>query len=586
MKRIFYLIAVCVVMMSVSGCYRHRYPYDKLAEADGLMEEHYDSAWTILNAIDTAAISSEANRAYYALLYAQCQYKQYIYETDDSLISTAVDYYTRHDDRRKLMRSYYYRGLIHMTNNAYAKSVSDVVMAERLARRLEDTLFLARTNKTLADLYNRAYNVKEAINRRKSAIEYYKVIPGKERNALFCTVDLAKNYSPDGNHDKSLHILDSLLAVVPASDTVLLSYIYGTYIFTYYYAEKPSKAVESFYRLKELSPDSYSGYAPVPKIAQNFMNCGQIDSANYYLALYPENCLDGYNDLYYAVKYELAKMAGRYDSALVNLEKECIISNSKEGKMFSDNIAVVEKNSIERENDENLVRISRLSSTLMILSVILIILMLIAGLLRFKVLYQRKKLEEKLFAVDQLTREINNLETDLKKVYVEKQTAAALEESRTEKVRLQSQRLSKHNKMLEGAFGKQLEMLDILSKEYFEKKNGGETVRSSMLKTFEKEFHKLSNKSSLKRFEDVVNRSRNNIIEIIRTEIPNLSETDISLITLQLAGFSAKSICVILDWQLGNFYNRRLRIKEKINTSGATHAPMLLSALGIKQKKE
>ena len=52
------MIAVCAVMMSVSGCYRHRYPYDKLAEADSLMEEHYDSAWTILNAIDTAAISS------------------------------------------------------------------------------------------------------------------------------------------------------------------------------------------------------------------------------------------------------------------------------------------------------------------------------------------------------------------------------------------------------------------------------------------------------------------------------------------------------------------------------------------------
>lgn len=211
---------------------------------------------------------------------------------------------------------------------------------------------------------------------------------------------------------------------------------------------------------------------------------------------------------------------------------------------------------------------------------------MIAGLLRFKVLYQRKKLEEKLFAVDQLTREINNLETDLEKAYVEKQTAAALAESRAEKVRLQTQRLSRHNKMLEGAFGKQLEMLDILSKEYFEKKDGGELVRSSMLRTFEKEFHKLSNKSSLKRFEEVVNRSRNNIIEIIRTEIPNLSESDICMITLQLAGFSAKSICVILDWQLGNFYNRRLRIKEKINTSGANHAPMLLSALGIKQKNE
>lgn len=221
------MIAVCVVMMSVSGCYRHRYPYDKLAEADGLMEEHYDSVWTILNAIDTAAISSEANRAYYALLYAQCQYKQYIYETDDSLISTAVDYYTRHDDRRKLMRSYYYRGLIHNNAKADAKAVSDIVMAERLARRVEDTLFIAKANESLADLYHQSYHMKEAAKRRKVALEFYNQLPAKKRNSLFCAVDLALNYCTIGNHEGSLHILDSVQNLTPQNDTVLRSFILG-----------------------------------------------------------------------------------------------------------------------------------------------------------------------------------------------------------------------------------------------------------------------------------------------------------------------------------------------------------------------
>lgn len=341
MKRIFYLIAVCAVMMSVSGCYRHRYPYDKLAEADSLMEEHYDSAWTILNAIDTAAISSEANRAYYALLYAQCQYKQYIYETDDSLISTAVDYYTRHDDRRKLMRSYYYRGLIHMTNNAYAKSVSDVVMAERLARRLEDTLFLARTNETLADLYNRAFNVKEAINKGEMAHAYYQSIPGKERNALFSGVDMAINYAPDGDHKKSLHILDSLVSVIPGTDSALLSYIYGTYIFAYFYDKQPSKAVDVFSKLKKISPEFYGDNVPLPKIAEVFFMNNQNDSAEYYLALYEKNRNIYDDETYYRVRYEIAKKAGVYDSALENLERMATVVNEKIGRMLSENIAVV-----------------------------------------------------------------------------------------------------------------------------------------------------------------------------------------------------------------------------------------------------
>ena len=578
MKRFFYLIAICVVMAAVSGCYRHRYPYDKLAEADRLMEERYDSSWTILNAIDTAAISSEANRAYFAMLYAQCQYKVYIYETDDSLISTAVDYYTRHDDRDKLMRSYYYRGIIHMTNNAYAKSISDVVMAERLARRLKDTLFMARTNETLADLYNRAFNMKEAVNKRKMALEYYKVIPGKERNVLFCTVDLARNYSPEGNHDKSLHILDSLLAVVPATDTVLLSYIYGTYIFTYYYAEKPSKAVESFYRLKELSPNNYGGFAPIPKIAQNFMNNGQIDSANHYLALYSKSQDPFYEDLYYAVKYDLAKEKGRYDSALVYLENESRISNSKEDKMFSDNIAVVEKNSIEKENEENLGKISKLSSMVKLSLLLIVIIFLAVMLLRMKIVYQRRELEEKLYAVNQLSKEIRGMEADMGKLNEELRTKTEAEESKADK----EKQISHQNKLLESALENHIEMLDEMSSEYFDKKDAELPTRASMLKTIEKEIVKLSNTSSIGRFKEIVNSSQDNILTEISEEVPNLSETDMTFLTLKLSGFSAKSICLVMDWQLGNYYNRRTRIKNKITLSGAKHTKKFLDALEMK----
>ena len=580
MKRIFYLIAVCAVMMSVSGCYRHRYPYDKLAEADGLMEEHFDSAWTILNAIDTAAISSEANRAYYALLYAQCQYKQYIYETDDSLISTAVDYYTRHDDRRKLMRSYYYRGLIHMTNNAYAKSVSDVVMAERLARRLEDTLFLARTNETLADLYNRAYNVKEAINKGEMAHAYYQSIPGKERNALFSAVDMAINYAPDGDHKKSLHILDSLVSVIPRTDSALLSYIYGTYIFAYFYDKEPDKAVEAFYTLKRYSPEYYGDNVPIPKIAEVFFMNNQNDSAEYYLALYEKNRNIYDDETYYRVRYELAKKAGVYDSALENLERMATVGNEKIGRMLSENIAVVERNSIGKENERNLERADRLLFVVLLLGFILTIVVLVVILLRLKIKYQRREIDEKMSSISSLSREISNLNNNVKRVNSEQKNSNEVVATNHSKIRTQNVLLNKQIKLIENIFSTHIETLDILSKEYFEKKGAEVQTRATVLKNLEHELLKLSNKDSMKMIEEVVNKIHNNILTDIRSELPALTDKDISLLTLFFAGFSAKSICLVMNWQVANFYNRKRRIREKIEVSDVPHRERFLAALG------
>ena len=567
-------------MMSVSGCYRHRYPYDKLAEADSLMEEHYDSAWTILNAIDTAAISSEANRAYFALLYAQCQYKQYIYETDDSLISTAVDYYTRHDDRRKLMRSYYYRGLIHMTNNAYAKSVSDVVMAERLARRLEDTLFLARTNETLADLYNRAYNVKEAINKGEMAHAYYQSIPGKERNALFSAVDMAINYAPDGDHRKSLHILDSLVSVIPGTDSALLSYIYGTYIFAYFYDKQPSKAVDVFSKLKKISPEFYGDNIPLPKIAEGFFMNNQNDSAEYYLALYEKNRNIYDDETYYRVRYELAKKAGVYDSALENLERMATVGNEKIGRMLSENIAVVERNSIGKENERNLERADRLLFVVLLLGFILTIVVLVVILLRLKIKYQRREIDEKMSSISSLSREISNLNNNVKRVNSELKNSNEVVASNHSKIRTQNVLLNKQIKLIENIFSTHIETLDILSKEYFEKKGAEVQTRATVLKNLEHELLKLSNKDSMKMIEEVVNKIHNNILTDIRTELPALTDKDISLLTLFFAGFSAKSICLVMNWQVANFYNRKRRIREKIEASDVPHRERFIAALG------
>ena len=50
------------------------------------MEEYPDSALHILESIETQQLSAQADRAYYALLLTQARDKNYIVQTDDSLI--------------------------------------------------------------------------------------------------------------------------------------------------------------------------------------------------------------------------------------------------------------------------------------------------------------------------------------------------------------------------------------------------------------------------------------------------------------------------------------------------------------------
>ena len=85
--------------------------YDsRLLLSDSLMNSHPDSAYEILKSIDACKLSGRCNKAYYALLYTQAQYKNVDSIHNDSLIDIAVDYYSGSSEREKYTRSLIYKG--------------------------------------------------------------------------------------------------------------------------------------------------------------------------------------------------------------------------------------------------------------------------------------------------------------------------------------------------------------------------------------------------------------------------------------------------------------------------------------------
>lgn len=72
------------------------------------MHEAPDSALNILCKIDTARLSGDYERALYALLMSQALDKNHIYVTNDSLVTTAFNYFSSSKDiNRKMLANYY-----------------------------------------------------------------------------------------------------------------------------------------------------------------------------------------------------------------------------------------------------------------------------------------------------------------------------------------------------------------------------------------------------------------------------------------------------------------------------------------------
>ena len=83
---------------------------ERLVLADSLMWTAPDSSLAILNAIDRDSLGDDENLAYHALLLTQAQFRCNIPLTSDTLISTAVDYYSDNHNLEHYTRALLYKG--------------------------------------------------------------------------------------------------------------------------------------------------------------------------------------------------------------------------------------------------------------------------------------------------------------------------------------------------------------------------------------------------------------------------------------------------------------------------------------------
>ena len=131
---------------------------------------------------------------------------------------------------------------------------------------------------------------------------------------------------------------------------------------------------------------------------------------------------------------------------------------------------------------------------------------------------------------------------------------------------------------IENLFREQWNTLNIICNRYFEGPNDAIT-ESLVIKELRNQLNKIGAPKNLIKIEDSVNQNMENIIARLRHECPFIKENDITFLSLILAGLAPKTICIILDIKLNNFYTKRARLIEKILKTDTKSAELFRSKL-------
>lgn len=144
-----------------------------MTSAEALMEQHPDSALSILKTIDKSHLASKAERARYALLMSMALDKNYIDTTAFDILRPAIDYYLENGTPDEKLRTYYYQGRIFQNKGDENLAMKAFVRGLYDKENITDSLTLGRLLVAQAMIFKSIYNLESASSNFLAAAEIW-----------------------------------------------------------------------------------------------------------------------------------------------------------------------------------------------------------------------------------------------------------------------------------------------------------------------------------------------------------------------------------------------------------------------------
>ena len=390
-----------------------------LEDVESYIFERPDSALAVLESFDRSDLRSRRSEAHHALLHAMALDKNYIDVTDDSLASVAVRYYRKHDPKKNLARSLYYKGLSYYYNKEYDKSIIELSKAEPVAA-VYDSLYLGFIKVLQANIVKTNYNSLEEIAALEKALEVYTSLKA-DYYINVAKLRLSQAYMAEEKYDDAERLLTELISSDNLNSRLLTksmgdyAFLMGTRTDADYNA-----AVTYFEKTAEVEKGRYLSKQDYWVWAYSLVRIGDIDKAKKIVDMLSPTDTSG---TAYYWQYAIAKDQGKTSEALDYFEKFSDRNNDEVVQILRQSISSVQRDFFQSQNEiaDYKLKVRGFVLSGVIVSFVFIIVIIVFSAVR----YRRRKEEEKVYYIryaEEVSRQLEEFKcgaySDLQKKYI------------------------------------------------------------------------------------------------------------------------------------------------------------------------
>ena len=284
MKNNIALIILLIAFLPVA-CNERQSNNRQLILADSLMQSRPDSALCILQDISMEKLTTQADSAYYVLLLTQARDKNYVVQTDDSLIRYAVAYYDKTNDVRMQAKAHYYWGCVYRDMNRQAEAFREFLIAAPLTEKAKEKRQLGLVYNNIGFIYNM-----QGFNEKADSIYHLmEVIAQEVKDTVLWSEALSRqasiNLMKGGNYFSMVEqkLLNAFVVADKMEHNGLKADISASLSNLYSRMNQGEKALYYAKLNLSLRKDTARSYHAFLILGDAYYKCEQYDSAIFYL---------------------------------------------------------------------------------------------------------------------------------------------------------------------------------------------------------------------------------------------------------------------------------------------------------------
>ena len=549
---------IMVVAILLSGCshgndgmVRGRRAVTELMDSvESIVDDNASLADSLMQLIDSHSIHNRGQRARYALLSTQAQYKNYRLITTDSLIMEAVRYYSINKNLNYRFLSYYYLGCAYMDMQRNTDASVALAQAERMVDQIDNDYWKGLLYSNLGRIFYYTLDYPRSEDYFLKAASCFECA-NKDYHHIYALYD--KYMCEIG----MLHFRegDSIAQIIQKwateNEDSYLTYcsIMDRFI-CYLYLNDENNAVALYNEYVSKIDDFLDPAYHYERIALYYNLIGECQKSVEYM-----NKVWSYNLSYedsifcYYINSLIAKKMGQADYALECFNQYTSLQNDKLRSIIWKPILGAQKDyyrtvaELEQSKAHN--KITMLVSSIIILSLIVFL-----GLVynRNKRLETQKRIGLYLSTIEELTTQVS----------------------------VDQNKISNLNSQVREMFRQQFSSSDFLYTRYYEQIDDSKKAER-LYRIVKNQIDDFTSHKNIGKIDELLNGTFDGVMDDIISSGLDLKEKDLLLLRFVLAGFSAKSIATLLNDTHPNITQRKKRLLDKI----AVVAPDLMEKLCI-----